>query len=95
MYMERISTEQIEAMKNRIKIGDRIYYPMEAGIWERNGNRTKTRWMAGKVVRKYPNLVQIELIGRGGLPIRTIKYSDIATDGRYLDKQSLHEEGTL
>lgn len=75
----------IEKLRKKLKIGQKLKY--EYLEYDTSGRDMVLRARKGKavVVRKYPNLVEVEPVSGGkGLPVRTMTYVEIAMKERGL-----------
>lgn len=77
--MGRYSTDKLNDIRDKIKVGDKLRYPK---LVKDSRGELVERWVICRVTGKYPNLVTVRFPGPK-YPIRTISYLDIMTDSRF------------
>ena len=76
-----LTTDDIEALRDRIRVGDTLRYPRMMKDRRASGALAES-WRDVKVTGKYPHLVTVK--GEGPeYPSQTITYSEILTDPRF------------
>ncbi len=71
-------------LRDRLSVGERLYYPAAADEDKRPAMRRKTPC---RIVRKYPYLVEVSVGTRKGLPVRTISYAEMLSDPGILGRK--------
>lgn len=69
-----INKEDIEKLKEKLRIGDMVRYEQEEEVMERGNIFRRIRRKKGRVIAKYPHLVEVQ--GTGTKRI-TVTYKDL------------------
>lgn len=85
-----ITDEDVRNLKRKLRIGDRVWVEMESEELVNGALRKKITFKKRKVVKKYPNLVEVQT---GSTKRVTLTYKDILVND--LKRKQKSDEGKL
>ncbi len=75
VLVDREEMDEIIQLRDRLRVGDRVYYPVASADADVRPSRRRT--IPCRIVRKYPNLVEVAGGAWRSLPVRTISYAEM------------------